>query len=254
MQPYQQASAEIQEQNAAPGQFLRKAASTALGLAGGSAAWNKIAPLVSNYVPQKLAQKGLSKISPWMGKLIAGAEKHGYSFDDIRNFLREKGEKEEQEQSNALEQKQKAQDQRGIVEKYSPELHSFILQEIKKGKSPIQAATDSTRGNPSFTKLIKKITQDYRMPWSAIVESVYGTGVTSKQAAAKKYNQRQKQGLMQQEQERFNQTYGDQEQQNGPDQAKQVGLGQPPQQQKIGPGQQALMGLLQQINQKLGQQ
>ena len=189
---------------------LTNVAATAAG-AGVAGLASKALPWLSEFIPSGLAMKGLNKISPKLGQFLQAGISAGLDPKEGMEFLKN-GITESQ-----TENEQPAKQSLGIIEQHSPELHKFIENEIKKGKSPLQAGVEATRGNDKFTKAIRKITQAYRMPWSAIIESVFGAGQghSTKEEAAQKYNQRKQGGLMQQESDRFNQAYGQQQRQGG---------------------------------------
>lgn len=191
--------------------LANQAAMTVVGAAGAKLA-SKALPWLNELIPTDLALKGINKVYPKLGKFLQSGISAGLDPREGMDLWKNKIEEDEQESTN-----EPAKQSLGIIEQHSPELHKFIENEIKKGKSPLQAGVEATRGNSKFTKAIRKITQAYRMPWSAIIESVFGAGQghTSKEEAAQKYNQRQQGGLMQQESDRFNQAYGQQQPQGG---------------------------------------
>lgn len=224
MQPYQQASMAKVHGEESPINLLKNIGLSVGAGAGaklGSMALNKLAPaigaLISPYVPENLSIAGLKKIDPRFGKLINDALDAGYTYDNFREFM---GQKVEEEQ-----QQQQAKQNRNIIEQYSPELHQFISEQIGKGRNAYQAGAIASK-DKRFADVIQKITKEHKVPWADILDQIYGQGVAPK-----------KQGVLEQEQDRFNQAYGEQLQ---------------PQQQQPGQGNQALMAILQQINQRLG--
>src|SRR6185312_10659550 len=64
---------------------------------------------------------------------------------------------------------------RNIIQQYSPELHQFIDQEVRKGHKPIEAGAIA-QADKRFKDIISKLTKDHQTPWSNILESVYGGG------------------------------------------------------------------------------
>ncbi len=115
-----------------------------------------------------------------------------------------------------IEKTQKPEKQnKNIIEQESPELHQFLDQEIRKGRKPIEAAAIAQH-DKRFSDLINKLSKKHKTPWSSIIESVFGNGDIALQ----------------------------ENQQQQPSQ---------PQSGQAGTGQQALMGILQKINQRLGQ-
>lgn len=235
MEYYQKAAETLRSGEEQPINLLKNAGLTALG-AGvattGSKAISKLIPaigsLINDYIPDNFSMKGLNKVDPRFSKFIQGAMEEGYSYKDVREFLGDKLKKTESE--NGIK------DTKNIIEKYSPELFSFIDQKIKKGESPLNAGA-LAQNEKQFSSIIKKLTEDYRTPFSSIIETVFGKEM-GRQKALKNFNDKlKKNNVVQEETNRFNQYYGDQQ----------------AQQTQVGPGQQALMDILNNINQKLGQ-
>lgn len=169
MQPYQEASEEFTKQSYRPFE-----AAAAIGGAGlKTAISGKIMSMLNKYVPTDLAIKGLNKIDPRLGKFLSMGQKMGYSENELRGFIENKI-KENPSQEPA---KQK----RNIIEQYSPELNLAIKEEIKKGKSPFEATNIVVFHNKQFEPIIKKIMKDHKTPWSAILQSVYGSEIQPQQ-------------------------------------------------------------------------
>lgn len=209
----------------------KTAVGTALGVAGASAlpkVIEKISPFLSEYIPTDLAIKGISKVSPEIGSFLQRGQKAGLDIKEGIDFLTGKIEEVKQTQTK---------DDRNVIEKYSPELFQWIKDKVGKGTPVLQAAALArlpTTGQ-NFDKVIKKMEADNKADWSSIVESVFGT---EQQPQSQKKTQTIKDMLAD--------TSGMQQGTQQPMQGMQQ-PGQP------GPGQQALMAILQQINQKLGQ-
>lgn len=204
MQPYQEAGLEIEQQRKRPLEFASQIAKRAV-------------PLLSAYVPVNLAMKGLSKIDYRLGKFFDHAQQLGYGINEIKDYMTNKFTNQKEEP---------AKQDRNIIEQYSPELHQFIVGEMKNGRSPLQAgamAELEAKGRPDFRKIISKITKDHNAPWSAILESTYG-----QQGAQNSPN------------------ITNEQQQNTQVESAQQGA-------QAGSGQQALMAILDKINQRLGQ-
>jgi hypothetical protein len=218
MQPYQEASEESYKQSYRPFQ----AAATAAVPVAKAAIGGKVMSLINKYIPESLAMKGLSKIDPRLGKFMALGQEMGHSFDELKSFLGERVQESEKEEAKP------AKAERNIIEKESPELHQYIFEQIKKGMNPLKAATGASFDKSNrFSKAIEKLEKQHNKPFYDIVREVYGAGERSLP----------KQGFAQEETERFQNQYGE----------------QPQGQQQSGQGQQALMAVLQKINQKLGQ-
>lgn len=169
MQPFQRASEEIRRQGEIPVTALKTAASTI----GGGIAVNKVLPFLNQYLPENLAIKGLTKVDPRFGKFIKRAMDNGYGYEELRNFI---GEKTEEGQSKP------SKETRNIIEQYSPELHQFIDQEIKKGRNVLQAGA-LAQNDKRFSKIIQKLSKDHKTPWSNILQSVYGEAQQGQQQA-----------------------------------------------------------------------
>lgn len=174
MQPYQKASEAIRQGNEQPVNFLKNAGLTALGGAtaySGSKLASKIVPavgaLINKYVPDDLSKSGLSKVDPRFNKFIQGALDQGYTYDDIRGFIGEKLEKTESES-------QPAKEDRNIVKQYSPELDSYISEKIKAGEPSVRAGAAAFFENKEFEKIIEKIEKDHKTNWSDLVQTIYG--------------------------------------------------------------------------------
>jgi hypothetical protein len=219
MQPYQQASEESNRQSYRPFQ----AAATAAIPAAKSLMGGKIASMLSKYIPANLAMKGLSKIDPRLGKFASLAQEAGHSFDEVKGFIGEKIQGSEEPAKQA----------KNIIEQESPELHQFVLDEIKKGRKPIEAAA-LAQNDKRFADIVKKLMKKHKTSWSKIIEGIFGVGDTalsSKEDATKKFREHQKKQTGQQrELDRFNNYYGPQQgQQQQPNQVA-GNAGQLPQQ------------------------
>lgn len=218
MQPYQRASEETRKQAEMPIRALKTAGSIGLTAAtayAGGAALNRVLPMLSKYIPEDLAIKGLSKIDPRFGTFINKAMQAGKSFDEVRDFIGEKAMGENEES------KGNAQEKRNIIQQYDPELHTYIEQVIKNGKTPVEAGLKA-KGHERFKKAIDKMVKDHKTTWTDIIESVFG-GMGQTQPPAL------------------------------PQQTQQIPQ-QPTQKAQSGQGQQALMAILQKIQQSRGMQ
>lgn len=113
---------------------------------------------------------------------------------------------------NFMKDQEKAPDKRNIIEQYDPELFRFMNEGIQKGRAPLQVGAIAEMGG-KFKDSIKKMVRDHKTPWSSIIETVFGSGQLAQQ----------------------NQTSNTQQSQ-----------------QQSGQGQQALMNILQKIQQSRG--
>jgi len=182
MQPYQQASQEIQRQGEMPIRAAKAGAGLALGFAG-SQIFQRVAPFLSQYIPQNIARKGIEKIDPRFGEFFDLAEKHGQTFEAAKQFIADKA-------SEAMGE-QETKDDRNVIQKYSPEIFQTLEWLIKQGFSPAQAAIDMRSHEDNKVKnLISQMEKDYKQDWPSIVESVFG------QAGVQKPAQQQQKGGM----------------------------------------------------------
>lgn len=218
MEPYQKAAEKLRTSGEYPLNLAKNIGLSAIG--GGAAKLGssalasllpKVKALINEYVPDELSKKGLEKLDPRFGQFIKGGEQEGYDYGEIRKFIGEKVDKSEQE--NAKQSK-------NIIEQYSPELHQFIDNEVKGGRTPTQAAAIA-QNDKKFQEIIKKLSKDHKTPWSSIVESIYGTPET-----APIQRQQQQDQQIQQEQ---------------------------PQQQGISPEKQQFLQIVQQLTQQMRQ-
>jgi hypothetical protein len=166
----------------------------------------RVMPFLNQYIPAALAVKGINKVSPKLGSFLKKGEEMGLNVQEGLDFLKEK----------LTKGTETAKESRNLIQQYSPELHEFIDQEIKKGRTAIEAGAIAQH-DKRFKDVITKLSKDHKTPWSSILESVYGS-----QGQAQPQSQQQ----------------------------------QPPQQpgQQGGQGQAALMAILQKIQQSRGGQ
>lgn len=190
------------------GKGFSAVASLGTAAAGGALA-SKVMPFLNQYIPAGLAMKGINKVSPQLGAFLQKGHEMGLDVEEGLDFIKGK---------LGGERKEPAKQDRNIIQQESPELHTFIDQEIRKGRKPIEAGA-LAQNDKRFSDVIKKLMKAHKTPWSSIIQSIYGTGDMAQS--------------------------GQQRQAEQPAQPTQGSQG--------GPGQQALMGILAKINQKLGQ-
>jgi hypothetical protein len=194
--------------------------------AGGlsSAAIAKVSPFLSKFIPADLAMKGINKVFPKLGDFLKQGQKMGLDIGEGLDYRKE----------NFLPKKEEKK--RNVIEQYSPELHQFIDQAIKKGENYLKAGSKAIK-DPKFSKIIKKLEKDHGLGWWEIMESIYG-------------EPRQEQQQPQQAQPMAQPQQQAQMQQQAPQaQGQPAPQGQPGQ---PGQGQQALMAILQKIQQARG--
>lgn len=216
MEYYQKASEALRQGEEYPLQLLKNAGLTALG--GGAASFGS---------------KALSKLVPAVGALInqyvpenlsiSGLNKIDPRFGKfIQGAIKEGYSYEDLrefigDKINKSQSSEPAKQNKNIIEQYSPELHQFILGEIQSGQTPMQAGARAVFDkSKNFEKIIRKMEKDHKTNWSDIIETIYGN-----QEKAQTSNQ--------------------------PQQSNQQ------EQKENGSGQQALMAILEKINQRLGQ-
>jgi hypothetical protein len=238
MRPDEQANAaEVQRD-----QRMRSNVGKGVGVAVGaaSAAFGARAlPFLSEYIPTDLAMKGLQRVAPKVADFLKKGQSAGLDIKQGMDFIKSKLSTEQTTKS--------AQDNRNLIEKYSPELHQFIDQQIKGGRSHLEAgaiAQLGKKGGPDFKSIIDKITKDNKSTWADVLDAVYGN---SSQSAKQPANSPQTPGNSAQSPINSPQS-GINPPQTHPNSAQ----GQQAARQS-GPGQQALMDILSKINQKLGQ-
>ncbi|CAB4133780.1 hypothetical protein UFOVP264_18 [uncultured Caudovirales phage] len=238
MNPYEKTAQEMKRQSEGPKRFAKTAAVVAPAIASASFApvLARAAPFLSQYIPEDLAIKGLSKISPRLGAFVQSAVDSGYDFSQVKDFIGK--------QVTESQAPQAAKENRNIIEQESPELHSFILEQIKNGRKPIEAGALAFQ-NQKFMKAINKLKNTHKANWADLIQTVYGTGETAQpqtqQSNAMREEAMNPPGSMpatspSAEQQAFTQPQPP----------------QPMQAQGGGQGAQALQAILQKINQRLG--
>jgi len=185
---------------------------------GGFNVVSQMMPLLSQYVPPLLALKGLSTLNSGIGKFIGAAKKSGEQPEAIIDFIRHKvspqQENQQIDQGQELQQEESSPQQQNIIQRLAPSVYQEMVQLINKGMSPLKAAAKLKSGLGIFANSIKQIEDQTKTDWLSIVESIFGRGDMA-------------QPQQQQPQEHQPQAQG-------------------------GQGQQALMQMLQKINQRMG--
>jgi|ERR1700754_1213178 len=167
--PFEENEQYMRRKDQEPLKLLRQGAAIGTAAFGGSSLINRILPLLSEYVPEELAKKGIAKVSPKLGQFVESATNLGHDFYEVRDFIRGKAAEQEEESKNAKI------DKRNIIEQYSPELHQYISEEIQKGRAPLEAGALASL-QEIFKEPIKKITKDHKAPFASIIETIYGPG------------------------------------------------------------------------------
>jgi hypothetical protein len=199
-----------------------------IGIGGlGIGLGSKIAPFLSELIPVDLAMKGINKLAPKVGQFLKKGQEMGLNLKEGLDFLKKNMGKKEPEK------KELAKESGGKTESYFTQAFQFL----KSGKSV-------ERADP-FLKYAKQFVDSGKIKDVEDLKTLYDMFKQQQSGQQKKGSTGLSQGL----QEQFNQGYGTQGQAK-PQQPRQQ-QAQP--QQAAGPGQQALMAILQKINQGKGQ-
>lgn len=169
MQPYQEAAQRERHRGENAIGLIKGGAQAAMGFGLANASsrlLSRAIPLLSEYVPEDLAIKGISKINQKLGNFVKSAYSEGYDRDEIKGFI-----------ENKL-QKGQAKEGRNLIEQYSPELFTFMKERISGGETPLQAAAVASVSG-KFKEAIGKMQKDHKTGWGRIAETVFGTGQTA---------------------------------------------------------------------------
>lgn len=183
MRPDEQANAAEVKRDQRMRQNVSKGIGAGIGAA--SAAFGARAlPFLSEYIPTDLAMKGLQRVAPKVADFLRKGQSAGLDIKQGMDFIKSK-------LSPTEEPAQSAQDNRNLIEKYSPELHQFITDKIKSGQSHLGAgalAELEKKGGKDFRSIIEKIKKDTKSTWAEVLDSVYG-GAQATPAAQMQPNQ-----------------------------------------------------------------
>lgn len=146
-----------------------------LGLAAASAGSkmaSKVLPFLNKYIPEELAMKGISKVSPKFGEFLKSGMSQGLTLSSGLEFLKENFMNEEKQN------KQNKMSGENILSQYSPDLKSYIENKINEGYSPTKAAL-SAQGESKLKSAIEKIKKDHKLDknfgFFDFIESLYGS-------------------------------------------------------------------------------
>lgn len=181
-------NAEVERDKSLRGNINKAAIGLGTAAIGGSLT-GKIMPFLNQYIPAGLAMKGINKVSPKLGSFLKKGQEMGLNLEEGLSFLKDK-------LSNSKTDNFQTKENGNIIQQYSPELHQFLDQEIKNGRSPIEAGAIA-QSNKKFSDVIKKLSKDHKTDWSSIIQSVFGNGQTAQpsQQPVQQPPQQQGQGL-----------------------------------------------------------
>ena len=166
MRPDERAHASEIERDQRFRQGVRRGIGTAVGVASGAAS-ARIMPFLSEHLPMDLAMKGLRKVAPSVADFLQKGQSAGLDIKQGIDFVKQKLPPSEEPK----------QESRNLIEQHSPELHQFITQEMKKGRSHIEAgALAKIQG---FEKVIDKLKKEHKTTWEEILDAVYGNSPQS---------------------------------------------------------------------------
>lgn len=178
MQPYQKESQEIRRQGEAPIKALTTTASLAAAGIGSGIVAKRVLPFLSKFIPEEITKKGLSKIDPRFTSFINKSMEMGVPLNEIKDFIQGKITGSEQKISESEENEEsqyKPIKNINTIKRYNDKLYSFIENEIKKGRSPLEAGA-LARMQEHFKKSIAMIEKNVGANWSDILISVFGNG------------------------------------------------------------------------------
>ena len=237
LRPDEQAKYSEIEKSRGRDEFVKKGVGLATNIATTATAFglsSKILPFLSSHIPVDLALKGISKISPNIGKMLKNGMKAGLDIKDGFDYLRRNISENKPDEDISKKEKTEANKQ-NILEQYSPELFNFINNEVQKGR-PLLETVSMANALDKFKPIIKKLTEDHKTPFANIVQSIFGMGdmgggnigtqigsvfnqaqqpqvnprEQARQQGLQQFNQKiKKPGLIQEETQRFEQGYGD---------------------------------------------
>ena len=150
---------------------LKKGVKTAVGIGAsalGAGVSAKILPFLSEFIPQDLAMKGISKVSPKIGEFLKKGRDMGLDVKQGFEYLKNKiSPKTETQPANQTQQEE------NIISKYSPELHDFLKDKIGQGLQPLAVALQATQ-NPKYKQIIEKMQKETGQKFSDIINSIFG--------------------------------------------------------------------------------
>jgi len=162
LQPYQQASDEIQRQSSIPGKALRSVGTAASVLAGGGGLLSRILPFLNQHIPEELIRKGLNKINPAIGNFVSSALNSGHNIDEVKDFITEKlnpqEEKQEEEEGNNYLPVPLEFNSFSEFEKYYPNVSKIIRKQARN--YTVKELVDNIKKTPELSQEVQKGEKD----------------------------------------------------------------------------------------------
>ncbi len=178
MRPSEQASQHQIEKNESLNRNVSRGIKTAVGI-GSAALGARVLPFLNEFITPDLAIKGISKVSPQLGGLLKKGMDKGLDIKEGLKFLK-----------NNFGNNEPPKENRSVIQQYSDELDAFIKDHIGKGRQPLEAGA-LAQLDPKFKKVIAQIEKDHKSPFSAILESTYGSAQQPQQSAQQPQGQPQ---------------------------------------------------------------
>ncbi len=170
MRPEEQAAASEIYSASKRDQMLKKGAKAVVG-AGTAALTAKVVPFLSQYITPDIAIKGISKVSPQLGGFLRRGMEKGLDVKEDLNFIK----------NTISNSQEKPKQNKSVIQQYSDELDTFIKNHIQQGRQPLEAGA-LAQLDPKFKKVIAQMEKDHKAPFSAILESTYGSAQQPQQS------------------------------------------------------------------------
>ncbi len=190
---------------------------------------NAILPLLHKAIPAILAAKGVSKLNPKLGKFISGAVAGGYTIDQAVDFLRDKFENpanRKEKERLATTSNLRPDEEASAADIKHSEMLPNIIQNLLSGGGAALGGAIASKGKkppaPPQQEMPEHVPglgqfQGEHEPGLGQYQGEHIPGLGQMQAEHGPFHPRtealrarnaQKQGLAQQEQQRFEQQYG----------------------------------------------
>jgi len=168
LRPDEQASlAEIERKKKFDANLQRglKAGTNMALAASGAGLTSRLLPLLSEHLPADLAVKAINKVSPKFGSFLQKGVSMGLDAKEGIQFLKNKLE-------GSVEERQSSERQLNELGQFSPELQSFVEEQIQAGKSPEHAAA-LAMNESGLSELVRGIEKQTKSPFTKFVRELY---------------------------------------------------------------------------------